>query len=58
MSEKLSWEDLEIFFHVAESGGLSAAGRLTGLSPPTVGRRMLALEQRAGQSLFHRAQSG
>ncbi|WP_168217491.1 LysR family transcriptional regulator [Paracoccus liaowanqingii] len=58
VGEKLSWEDLEIFFHVAESGGLSAAGRLTGLSPPTVGRRMLALEQRAGQSLFRRAQTG
>ncbi|TJZ90247.1 LysR family transcriptional regulator [Paracoccus gahaiensis] len=58
MNDKLSWADLEVFFHVAESGGLSAAGRLTGLSPPTVGRRMLALEQRAGQALFHRSQIG
>lgn len=56
--ERLSWDDLEIFFHVAESGGLSAAARLIGLSAPTVGRRMLALEQRAGQILFNRAQTG
>lgn len=58
MNEKLTWDDLEVFFHVAESGGLSAAGRATGLSPPTVGRRMLALEQRSGQTLFLRSQSG
>ncbi|MBQ2261095.1 MAG: LysR family transcriptional regulator [Loktanella sp.] len=56
--ERLGWDDLEIFFHVAETGGLSAAARLIGLSPPTLGRRMLALEQRAGQVLFYRAQSG
>lgn len=58
MNEKLNWDDLEVFFHVAERGGLSAAGRLMGLSPPTVGRRMLALEQRAGQALFLRSQTG
>lgn len=58
MSEKLTWDDLEVFFHVAESGGLSAAGRATGLSPPTVGRRMLSLEHRSGQTPFHRSQSG
>lgn len=58
MSDKLTWDDLELFHHVAESGGLSAAGRLTGLSPPTVGRRMLALEHRAGQALFNRSQTG
>lgn len=58
MNERLDWNDLEIFFHVAENGGLSAAGRRLGLSPPTVGRRILALEQRSGQILFHRAQTG
>lgn len=58
MSERLDWADLEIFLHVADSGSLSAAGRRLGVSGPTVGRRMLALEQRAGQPLFHRAQTG
>lgn len=52
------WDDLQIFFHVAESGGLSGAARALGLSPPTVGRRMLALEQTTGQALFERSQTG
>ncbi|QEW22598.1 DNA-binding transcriptional regulator IlvY [Marinibacterium anthonyi] len=54
----LSWDDLQIFLHVAETGGLSAAARATGLSAPTIGRRMLALEQQTGQQLFVRAQTG
>lgn len=54
----LSWDDLQIFLHVAETGGLSGAARATGLSAPTIGRRMLALEQRTGQPLFLRAQTG
>lgn len=58
MDEKVAWDDLRLFFHVAETGGLSAAGRRTGLSAATIGRRMLALEQQAGQPLFHRAPSG
>lgn len=56
--ERLTWEDLEIFFHVAEAGGLSAASRRLGLSAPTLGRRVLGLEQRAGQTLFVRKQTG
>lgn len=57
-SERLSWDDLEVFFHVADSGGLSAAGRRLNLSAPTIGRRVLSLEQRSGQSLFIRSQTG
>lgn len=58
MNEKFAWDDLRLFLHVAETGGLSAAARRTGLSAPTIGRRMLALEQQAGQPLFHRALTG
>lgn len=54
----VSWDDLQIFFYVAESGGLSGAARRSGLSAPTVGRRMLALEQQTGQALFLRSQTG
>lgn len=54
----LNWDDLHLFFHVAECGGLSGAARRTGISAPTLGRRMLALEQQTGRSLFHRAQTG
>lgn len=58
MDEKFAWDDLHLFLHVAETGGLSPAARRTGLSAPTIGRRMLALEQQAGQPLFHRALTG
>lgn len=54
----ISWDDLQVFYHVAETGGLSGAARALGLSAPTIGRRMLALEQATGQALFHRAQTG
>ncbi|MEM9813747.1 MAG: LysR family transcriptional regulator, partial [Pseudomonadota bacterium] len=44
-----NWDDLHVFFHVAEAGGLSGAAKRTGLSAPTLGRRMVALEQAAGR---------
>lgn len=54
----LGWDDLRIFLLVADTGGLTGAARCIGLSPATVGRRMLALEQRSGRSLFLRSQQG
>lgn len=54
----INWDDLQVFYHVAETGGLSGAARVLDLSAPTVGRRMLALEQRTGQILFERSQTG
>lgn len=56
--KNITWNDLELFFHVAESGGLTAAANRTGASAPTLGRRMLMLEQKAGQALFQRSQTG
>lgn len=53
-----SWDDLQLFFHVATGGGLSAAATRTGISPPTIGRRMLALERATGRSLFTRGPTG
>lgn len=52
------WDDLRLFLHVAEAGGLSGAARQTGVSAPTLGRRMLALERQTGQILFTRSQGG
>lgn len=52
------WDDLKLFLHVAEQGGLAGASTLTGISAPTIGRRMLALERRLGRSLFVRSQQG
>ena len=53
-----SWDDLQLFFHVATGGGLSAAATRTGISAPTIGRRMLALERATGRSLFTRGPTG
>lgn len=53
-----AWDDLQLFFHVAEEGGLSGAALRTGLSAPTIGRRMLALERTTGRTLFVRSQQG
>jgi len=53
-----SWDDLQLFHVVAEAGGLAGAAQRTGLSAPTVGRRMLALERTLGRSLFLRSQRG
>lgn len=58
MDEKIAWDDLRLFLHVAETGGLSGAARRVGLSAATIGRRMLTLEQQSGQPLFHRALTG
>lgn len=58
MNETWKWEDLRLFIAVARSGGLSMAAQSTGLSPPTLGRRVLALERALEMELFHRSQDG
>ncbi len=52
------WDDLRLFLAVAREGGLAAASASTGKSPPTLGRRMLALERRLGLELFERLPRG
>ncbi|MDX0422341.1 LysR family transcriptional regulator [Sinorhizobium medicae] len=52
------WDIYRCFVTVARSGGLTGAAQATGLSPATVGRRMLELEERMGRSLFIRSQTG
>ncbi|MBX2870098.1 MAG: LysR family transcriptional regulator [Acidiferrobacterales bacterium] len=54
----LNWDDLKLFLAVARCGGLSAASRETGKSAPTLGRRMLLLEQTTGTELFYRLARG
>lgn len=50
----LNWEDLRLFAGIAAEGSLSAAARRLGLSQPTMGRRLLALEQAVGGKLLER----
>ena len=59
MDEKpFAWGDLKLFLLVARAGGLSPAARLSHVSPPTLGRRLAALEQALGRTLFVRKASG
>ena len=53
-----AWDDLKLFLHVAGEGGLTGASQRTGLSAPTIGRRMFALERTLGRALFVRSQQG
>lgn len=52
------WDIYRCFVTVARTGGLTGAAQATGLSPATLGRRMLELEERTGRSLFIRSQTG
>ncbi|MFK7854873.1 MAG: LysR family transcriptional regulator [Granulosicoccus sp.] len=52
------WDDLRLFLAVAREGGLAAAANITGKSAPTLGRRMLILEERVGEELFIRLPRG
>lgn len=54
----MNWDDLRLFLAIARRGGLAAAAATTGKSPPTLGRRMLALEAAVGADLFRRLPRG
>ena len=53
-----NWDSYQLFLQVARLGGLTGASTASGLSPATVGRRMLDLEQEIGRALFSRSQTG
>lgn len=54
----MDWQELRLFFDVAETGSLAGAASRTGLSAPTIGRRMASLEKALGRRLFIRHQTG
>ncbi|MFC4312380.1 LysR family transcriptional regulator [Steroidobacter flavus] len=54
----MEWSDVQIFLAVARGGSFGEAARRLGVSHPTVGRRIKALEDEAGQPLFRRTQDG
>jgi hypothetical protein len=58
MMDDTAWDDLQLFLQVATAGGLSGAAVRTGISAPTIGRRMLALENALGRTLFERSHQG
>lgn len=54
----MEWSDVRIFLAVARQRSLGAAARALGISHPTVGRRLRALEAATGQVLFQRHNEG
>lgn len=56
--KNVGWDAYQTFIAVARGGGLTSASQIAGLSPATIGRRMLDLEQAIGRTLFVRSQSG
>lgn len=54
----MEWSDIRIFLAIARSGSLGGAARTLQLSHPTVGRRLRALEEDIGQTLFQRHSEG
>lgn len=56
--KNIGWDAYEVFVAVARNGGLTGAAQVSGLSPATIGRRVLELEQSIGRTLFARSQSG
>lgn len=54
----MEWSDLRIFLAISREGTLAAAARMIGQSQPTMGRRLRALEQDVGQTLFQRTGDG
>src|SRR5215468_11984202 len=56
--DKVEWSDLRIFLAVAREGTLGAAARKLGQTQPTMGRRLRALEEAVGHTLFQRTAYG
>ena len=55
MNNTIDWNQLKAFLATAETGSLSAAARQLGLTQPTLGRQVRAVEQRMGVTLFERS---
>ena len=57
-SVAFDWNKARAFLVTVEEGSLSAAGRALGMSQPTLGRQVAALEQELGVVLFERVGRG
>jgi len=54
----MEWNDVRIFLAVTRNGFFGGAARALGVSHPTIGRRINALEDEAEQALFRRTRDG
>jgi DNA-binding transcriptional LysR family regulator len=58
MNREIDWALWRSFLAVADTGSLSAAARQLGLTQPTLGRQIAALETALGRRLFVKSQAG
>lgn len=58
MDSTIAWEWYRSLLAVLDEGSLSGAARALGLTQPTVGRHVAALEAALGQTLFSRSPTG
>lgn len=58
MASTIAWELYRSFLAVLQEGSLSAAARELGITQPTVGRHISALEGELGLALFTRSSTG
>ncbi|MCE9685020.1 LysR family transcriptional regulator [Shewanella sp. AS16] len=58
MNKEIGWEFYRSFLGVLQEGSLSAAARALGVTQPTVGRHIAALEKGLKLTLFTRSQGG
>lgn len=58
MDKEIGWELYRSFLCVLQEGSLSGAARALGITQPTAGRHIAALEKTLGFALFTRSQSG
>lgn len=54
----MEWDDLRTFLAIARHGTLSAAARTLGVTQPTMGRRLAAMEERIGARLLQKQPGG
>ena len=57
-SVKFDWNRARAFLVTVEEGSLSAAARALGMTQPTLGRQVTALEEELGIVLFERVGRG
>lgn len=55
---RLEWRDVRIFLAIARCGTLGGAAKQVGQTQPTMGRRLRALEEALGHTLFQRTSDG
>lgn len=58
MNDRLDWSDYQAVLRIAETGSLTKAAQVAGVSHPTMFRKVNAVEKKLGVRLFERFRTG